>query len=86
MRLIHNSVDTVEHDEKIAFTFAVSTLASSTAEQLLQCGMLYIPPLSLLNPKGIETDVGRQICFWCAEQKAGVGAMRDCKSDLPLDV
>ena len=78
---------TVEHDEKIAFTFAVSTLASSIAEQLPQCGMLYIPPSVFAEPKRHRDGVwAANFFFWCAEQKVGVGAMRDCKSDLPLDV
>jgi len=41
-----------------AFTFAVSTLASSQAEWLPQCGTLYTPPWSLLNPKSNKDECG----------------------------
>jgi hypothetical protein len=73
----------LERDENLAFAFAVSTLAPQRGI-LPQCRVLYIPPLSCLNPKSNKTSVGHQ--FWCAEQEAGVSAMRVYQSDLPLDV
>lgn len=39
---------------------------------------------SCWTQKSIGPSVGHQL--WCAERKAGVGAMRDYSSDLPLDV
>lgn len=42
-------LDCLEHDEKLAYVFAVSTLAPCW--ELPQCRTLYIPPWSCLNPK-----------------------------------
>jgi len=76
-------MDCSEHDENLAFAFAVSTLVPQHCK-IPQCRMLYIPPWSCLNPKSNKTSVGHQ--SWCAEQEAGVGTMRVYQSDLPLDV
>ena len=73
----------LEHDEKLAFAFAVSTLAPEKITTPPVQNALH-SPLTLLEPKN-KASVGHQ-SFWCAERKAGVGAMRDRPSDLPLDV
>jgi hypothetical protein len=45
-------MDCLEHDEKLAFVFAVSTLAPQVKTwRLPQCRTLYIPPWSCLNPR-----------------------------------
>lgn len=75
--------DCLSSDEKLAFVFAVSTLApekyddSPSAER-------FTFPLDLAWTQKSETSVGPP--NWCAERKAGVGAVRDHWSDLPLDV
>jgi hypothetical protein len=69
-------------DERVSFirSFHSSTLLSKRV--LPQYRTLYIPPLFLLNPKGLNKGGPPS---WCAERKVRVGAMRD-ENDLPLDV
>jgi hypothetical protein len=63
-----------EHDEKLAFVFAVSTLAPENLTTPPVQNALH-SPLILPEPKD-ETSVGLPM-IWCAERKAGVGAVRD---------
>lgn len=61
---------------KNLFTFAVSTLASSKSGVTPPMQNALYSPLVLLNPKKHKAQVvGHQ--FGCAEQEAGVGAVRE---------